>query len=321
MSSYSAGKNLNHIVLGEKPSVGSGALALRPSHSTFPNQEIEQFTHARGSIIPYRVLVSTDVITRESQEEQRKLAEEQRQLLQSQLACLKQHVGEARALARAAEQAAKQLAQVSQAAKGAVQEAKAKLPGISFLEEVEIRQWLEQADEAARYRADPTPPKPRFPAGCREADEQEDGDENEVPDFDELKRKLDALPKNRHNPPDFEDLRRKVMFLGVFFLFKPWEKRSSYVSVHVIVRVRWWRLKEPSGLKGLKELFEYVAANKPHDYENRERELQRLAKNKPADFQRLKLSCESFPTILSMPETDFADAIEAQMRAAKEASQ
>ena len=38
----------------------------------FPNSEIERFTQARGSIIPYRVLVGLDITTREHEEEEKK---------------------------------------------------------------------------------------------------------------------------------------------------------------------------------------------------------------------------------------------------------
>lgn len=36
----------------------------------FSNDSIERFTHSRGSIIPYRVLVSLDVTTREDEQQQ-----------------------------------------------------------------------------------------------------------------------------------------------------------------------------------------------------------------------------------------------------------
>jgi len=42
-----------------------------PISRHFPNSEIERYTSARASIIPYRILVGIDIITREAEEEKR----------------------------------------------------------------------------------------------------------------------------------------------------------------------------------------------------------------------------------------------------------
>jgi hypothetical protein len=43
-----------------------GSAAISPH---FPNEEIERFTCSRGGVIPYRILVGLDVVTREMEEQ------------------------------------------------------------------------------------------------------------------------------------------------------------------------------------------------------------------------------------------------------------
>ena len=72
---------------------GSAAIS-----SHFPNADIERFTRSRGGVIPYRILVGLDIVTREMEEEgvkQIRLAEQARDAAQK----------EGQAAGRAAEEA------------------------------------------------------------------------------------------------------------------------------------------------------------------------------------------------------------------------
>lgn len=74
-----------------------------PISRHFANEQIERFTRARGSIIPYRILVSVDVFTRWDEELDRmRKEEEDRRMLEAELERLG---GEAAAAEKAAQKA------------------------------------------------------------------------------------------------------------------------------------------------------------------------------------------------------------------------
>ena len=87
----------------------------------FPNCEIERYTDARNSIIPYRILVGMDVVTREEElTEERRKAEED-------LARLEGEVERVRRARKEAEAAVKREGELERALEKAVAEARQRL--------------------------------------------------------------------------------------------------------------------------------------------------------------------------------------------------
>ena len=82
-----------------------------PISQHFSNEEIERYTTSNNSIIPYRILVSFDVVTREDQEvAAQREAQEERRKLEEKVERLRKEAGDAEKARAAAERAMREAA-------------------------------------------------------------------------------------------------------------------------------------------------------------------------------------------------------------------